>query len=180
INTTDDEDKETKSDDITKQNELNPTMNTSDASFLSIRKFAQVVYACQFQDQKDFTKACEMINAKFPINETLSKRENDCSIDMAVATVVRIGSIYINTGSEDISSSNIGLIHTKKTVRQLELLAAACQSKRVILVEGDICSRKSSLVMELARITRNRLIIIPLHENFETTDLIGSWLPTGD
>ncbi|CAF4694006.1 unnamed protein product, partial [Rotaria sp. Silwood1] len=180
INTTDDEDKETKSDDITKQNELNSTMNTSDASFLSIRKFAQVVYACQFQDQKDFTKACEMINAKFPINETLSKRENDCSIDMAVATVVRIGSIYINTGSEDISSSNIGLIHTKKTVRQLELLAAACQSKRAILLEGDICSRKSSLVIELARITRNRLIIIPLHENFETTDLIGSWLPTGD
>ncbi|CAF5071606.1 unnamed protein product, partial [Rotaria sp. Silwood1] len=66
----------------------------------------------------------------------------------------------------------------KKTVRQLELLAAACQSKRAILLEGDICSRKSSLVMELARITSNRLIIIPLHENFETTDLIGSWLPT--
>ncbi|CAF4371267.1 unnamed protein product, partial [Rotaria sordida] len=76
------------------------------------------------------------------------------------------------------SSSNISLIHTKKTVRQLELLAAACQSKRTILLQGDICSRKSSLVMELARLTRNRLIIIPLHENFETTDLIGSWLPT--
>ncbi|CAF1151526.1 unnamed protein product, partial [Rotaria sordida] len=163
INTTDDEDKDiiqtTKSDDIKKSNELNQTMNTSDASFLSIRKFAQVAYACQFQDQIDFTKASEMINTKFPINETLSKRENDCSIDMAIASVIRIGSIYINTGSEDISSSNIGLIHTKKTVRQLELLAAACQSKRTILLQGDICSRKSSLVMELARLTRNRLII---------------------
>jgi midasin len=32
--------------------------------------------------------------------------------------------------------------------------------------------------MELARLTRQRLIIIPMHENFETSDLIGSWRPT--
>ncbi|CAF3877616.1 unnamed protein product, partial [Didymodactylos carnosus] len=71
-----------------------------------------------------------------------------------------------------------GLIHTKQTIEQLELLAAACQSKPAILLEGDICSRKSSLVIELAHVTRNHLIVIPLHENFETSDLIGTWLPS--
>jgi midasin (ATPase involved in ribosome maturation) len=60
----------------------------------------------------------------------------------------------------------------------LELLAAACQSKRAILLEEDICSRKSPLVIELARLTRQRLVIIPMHENFGTSDLIGSWRPT--
>ncbi|CAF1101764.1 unnamed protein product, partial [Didymodactylos carnosus] len=154
--------------------ELSQTMNKSDARFLSIRKFAQVVYGCQFQGQDDFLQACEVINSKFPINPILSKRKNDCSIDTSVATVVRIGSIYVDTGREEPSSTDIGLIHTKKTVRQLELLAGAWQSKRAILLEGDICSRKSSLVMGL---TRHRLIIIPLHENFETSDLIGSWQP---
>ncbi|CAF5133144.1 unnamed protein product, partial [Rotaria magnacalcarata] len=143
-------------------------------------KFAQVVYACQFQDQNDFVQACDLINSKFPINAALSKLENDFSIDTSVDTVVRIGSIYVGAGREEPSPIDIGLIHTKKTVRQLELLAAACQSRRAILLEGDICSRKSSLVVELARLTRNRLIIIPLHENFETTDLIGSWRPSSD
>ncbi|CAF3688580.1 unnamed protein product [Rotaria sp. Silwood1] len=175
MNTNDDENQENKT-----PKELNPSMDTSDARFLSIRKFAQVAYACQFRDQNDFIQACELINSKFPINTALSKRENDCSIDTSVATVVRIGSIYVGTGREEPSPIDTGLIHTKKTVRQLELLAAACQSKRAILLEGDICSRKSSLVMELARLTRHRLIIIPLHENFETTDLIGSWRPSSD
>ncbi len=104
----------------------------------------------------------------------MNTRETDCSIDTSIATVVRIGSIYIGTGSEELTPVDSGLIDTKKTIRQLELLATACQSKRTILLQGDICSRKSSLVMELARLTRHRLIIIPLHENFETADLIGS------
>ena len=160
--------------------ELNSTVGTSDARLLSIRKFAQVVYACQFQNQNDFGQACDLINSKFPINSALSKVEDDCSIDTSVAAVIRIGTIYIGTGTEEPSFIDTGLIHTKKTVRQLEFLAAACQSRRAILLEGDICSRKSSLVMELSRLTRNRLIIIPLHENFETTDLIGSWRPSSD
>ena len=169
INTTDDET------DQKGIGELCQRMTTSDARSLSIRKFAQVVYACQFEGQDDFLQACELINTKFPINSTLSTRETDCSIDTSIATVVRIGSIYIGTGNEEPSPIDSGLIHTKKTIRQLELLATACQSKRTILLQGDICSRKSSLVMELARLTCHRLIIIPLHENFETADLIGSW-----
>ncbi|CAF1499820.1 unnamed protein product [Didymodactylos carnosus] len=175
INTSDDDNQEHET-----IEELSPVMSGSDAPFLFIRKLAQVVYACQFQDQKDFVQACELINSKFPINSALRKLENDCSVDASTATVVRIGSIYIMTGSKEPSPTDIGLIYTKKTVRQLELLAAACQSKRAILLEGDICSRKSSLVMELACLTRHRLIIIPLHENFETVDLIGSWRPNSD
>ncbi|CAF4262361.1 unnamed protein product, partial [Rotaria sp. Silwood2] len=177
----------TASDDEDKQDQLStavndtsvarPNINVSDARILSIRKFAQVAYASQFQGKDDFNKACSIIHESFPINSTLSKRENDCSIDTAVPSIVRIGSIYIPTGRELPSKENFGLIHTRNTVRQLELLAAACQSGRTILLEGDICSRKSSLVIELSRLTRHRLLIIALHENFETSDLIGSWLP---
>ncbi|CAF0973740.1 unnamed protein product [Adineta steineri] len=156
--------------------ELSPSMDDSTARLLSIRKFAQVVYACQFQGQNDFKKACEIINEKFPMS--IQIENNNCSIDISSATVVRIGSIYMKTGTEIPSSTNLGLIHTKRTVRQLESLAVACQSQRTVLLEGEICSGKTSLVIELSRITRNKLIIIPLHENFETTDLIGSWLPS--
>ncbi|CAF3665321.1 unnamed protein product [Rotaria sp. Silwood1] len=153
-------------------------IDDSDPRILPIRKFAQVVYACQFQGEEDFHQVCNIIKNQFPINKTLEKREDDSTIDDTVASIVRIGSVYINKGSLLSSNNDIELIHTKKTIRQLELLASACQSKRAILLEGGICSRKSTLVMELARLTRNRLLILPLHENFETADLIGSWLPT--
>ena len=105
---------------------LHPTIGASDSRLLSIRKFAQVAYACQFHGHDDLVKACEVINAKFPLNSTLSKRENEASIDTSVAAVVRIGSIYIKTGNEEPNSSSVALVHTEKMVRQLELLAAAC------------------------------------------------------
>ncbi|CAF1360682.1 unnamed protein product [Adineta steineri] len=159
-------------------NTLQERMQTSDARMLSIRKFAEVVYACQFHGLEDYERTRHIIQEKFQINEALIAREQDLSIDTSVANVVRIGSIYIKTGTEEPNSSFKNLVHTKLTIQQLELLAAACQSKRSILLEGDICSRKSSLVMELAYITRNRLIVIPLNENYETSDLIGSWLPS--
>ncbi|CAF3506451.1 unnamed protein product [Rotaria sp. Silwood1] len=155
--------------------EVNSSVDVSTARQLSITKFAQVVYACQFQGEKDFIEACKRIDDKFRVNKKIE--EKSCSIDTSSATVVRIGSIYIKSGSEEPSTAVPSLIHTRKTIRQLESLAAACQSKRTILLEGDVCSRKTSLVIELARITRHRLIIIPLHENYETSDLIGSWLP---
>ncbi|CAF5108400.1 unnamed protein product, partial [Rotaria magnacalcarata] len=71
MNTGDDDNQENRS-----KEELNSTVGASDARFLSIRKFAQVVYACQFQDQNDFVQACDLINSKFPINAALSKLEN--------------------------------------------------------------------------------------------------------
>ena len=117
-----------------------------------------MAYACQFHGHDDFAQACEVLNSKFPLNSTLNQQENEASIDA--------------------SARSTSARAMEKTVRQLELLAAACQSKRAILLEGDICSRKSSLVIELARLTRQRLVIIPMHENFETSDLIGSWRPT--
>ncbi|CAF1642254.1 unnamed protein product [Didymodactylos carnosus] len=142
-------------------------MQTSDARMLSIRKFAEVVYACQFHGHEDYQRTHQLIQEKFQINEALSAREQDLFIDTSVANVVRIGSIYIKTGTEEPDSSFTNLVHTKLTIQQLELLAAACQSKRSILLEDDTCSRRSSLVMELAHITRNRLIVIPLNENYE-------------
>lgn len=83
-----------------------------------------------------------------------------------------------NDNKKENNYNNIqNLILTPETNKQLELLAIAMQSKRAVLLEGDTCSRKTSLVRELARLTNNKLIIIPMHQDIETSDLIGQWIP---
>ena len=58
------------------------------------------------------------------------------------------------------------LAHTPDTLRKLELLAAACQSGRAVLLEGETCSGKTSLVAELARLAQRPLTVF--HLNAET------------
>jgi tRNA A37 threonylcarbamoyladenosine biosynthesis protein TsaE len=44
--------------------------------------------------------------------------------------------------------------HTPATLRMLERVAAASQSGRVVLLEGETCSGKTQLVVELARLAQ--------------------------
>ena len=156
--------------------QLPTSMDQSTATLVSLNKSAQIVYACQLPNRDEFRKACELIDETFPIPRTLNV--NQRSIDESSPAFVRIGSICLTKGTEFVSSLGPELVHTRTTIDQLELLAAACQSKRTVLIEGDTCSGKTSLVSELARLTPNKLLIIPLHENFQPSDLIGSWLPS--
>ncbi|CAF1156114.1 unnamed protein product, partial [Adineta ricciae] len=155
-------------------------ISSVDKNFLilhSLRKSAQIVYANQYQDENDFQHASNMINEIFPIS--IEFQENARFIETSSSsTFIRIGSICMKKGSHFQSTFTSELIHTKRTIEQLELLAAVCQSKRTILLEGDVCSGKTSLVIELARLTQNKLVLIPLHENFQSSDLIGSLLPS--
>lgn len=63
------------------------------------------------------------------------------------------------------------LAHTPATLQRLETLAAGCQSRRTVNLEGDTCSGKTALVMEFARLAGRRLVVVPM-----TADT-GAWRP---
>ena len=50
--------------------------------------------------------------------------------------------------------------------------------KLAVLLEGGECSGKTALVQELARIAGRRLVVLNLHQDTLTTDLLGSWTAT--
>jgi MoxR-like ATPase len=147
-----------------------------DIRLLSLRKFADLVYKSPFQTKEDREVVKKLIDKYFPISVELREQEMMHTIDTSVSESVRIGSIYMPCGLVTTSDS-IPLVHTPETVKQLEMLAAATKSKKTVLLEGDTCSRKTASVVELARLTRNKLIIIPMNQDIETSDLIGQWMP---
>ncbi len=97
------------------------------------------------------------------------------TIDASVADVVRIGCVYMDR-TEGLSSSG-SLVHSERTVKQLSLLASACESQRTVLLEGGTCSKKTALVRELALLTGRPLLVLSLHRDCEVSNLIGQWLP---
>ena len=155
--------------------------SVEDVNILSLRRFAELVYASPFHSFEDQAVVIEQINKFFPLAVGLDgTRATALECDATVTAVegsVRIGSIYMTQGKALQLSNAAKLELTKRTVSQLEMLAAAAQSKRAVLLEGDTCSRKTALVQELARITRHELLIISMNEDTETSDLIGQWLP---
>ena len=153
--------------------------SVEDVNILSLRRFAELVYASPFHSFEDQAVVIEQINKCFPLAVGLDGTASlDCDATVtAVEGSVRIGSIYMTQGKALHLSNALTLELTKRTVLQLEMLAAAAQSKRAVLLEGDTCSRKTALVQELARITRHELLMISMNEDTETSDLIGQWLP---
>ena len=157
--------------------ELNTKFEDSDITTLSIRKFADLVYASQFHYLEDQKLVRDLIAKHFVLrSEYLKKSKSIITIDDSVFDTIRIGSIYMRKGTSSLINAT-NLIHSKETVKQLELIAAACQSKRAVLLEGETCSRKTALVQELANLTKNKLVIISLNQDTETSDLIGQWVP---
>jgi hypothetical protein len=53
---------------------------------------------------------------------------------------VRIGSVFLRRGMFDNNGADVSLVHTPEILRRLESLAAACQSKRAVLLEGEVCA----------------------------------------
>ena len=119
-----------------------------------------------------------LIDEKMPLTPVLQKHMQRASqtIDQRGSSFLRIGSVYMRKGvfsSDDIPK----LVHSPRTVERLELLAASCQSTRAVLLEGATASGKTALVQELARLAKRELIVIPMNQDVETSDLIGQWLP---
>ena len=148
-------------------------------------------YTRRFQSIKDQEVVRALVRAWVidePINEhnmprpgvlaagTFKRPAGSLDIDDSTDGCLRIGRVYMTTGNHDTSNS-IPLVPTLKTVAQLEVLAAASQSARSVLVQGKTASRKSALIAELARLAKRKLVTISMHESVETSDLIGQWLP---
>jgi hypothetical protein len=72
------------------------------------------------------------------------------------------------------ATNSSGLVHTPETLRQLEQLAVATESRRTVLLQAGTCARKSSLVAELATGQPGRLAckkLVTVHLSADTGGL---------
>jgi midasin len=145
---------------------------------LAVRKFAQLVYGACFPRAEDQLFVQSLVDVHLPLPEGLgvTNAAEDASIDDTVPGYLRIGTVYLRTGHCPDIEVPQSFIHSRVTVDQLSLLAAAVQSKRPVLLQGDCCG-KTSLVRELARLARRKLVIIHMSDSVEASDLVGQWLP---
>lgn len=140
--------------------QLNKQPNYEQIAVSAICQYLQLTYAHRFHAAADQEVVCQLIAQKFPAGS--ERLDSSLSIDATVSKYARIGSVYLSKADEPESTKPA--VHTPLTIKQLELLAVACKSKRAVLLEGDTCSRKTLLVQELARLARQKLVVIPLNQ----------------
>ena len=140
-----------------------------------IRKALQLVLKHRFDNRSAEEQIQRTIDEVFRPPQMELEQSDSQSIDLSVGDLVRIGNVYMEKDEARVSQGS--LVHTVKTIRQLELLATASQSQRAVLLEGPTCSKKTSLVKELASLRGVPLLVLSLHQDFEVSDLIGQWLP---
>jgi MoxR-like ATPase len=153
-----------------------------DVRTLALHKFMQLVYARRFHSEQDRRRAVALIGEPqfLPVGESLQVLAKE-EIDTSIPDMVRIGTVYLDVGTraDTTGASTLhGFIHTAHTIAQLESIAAAVQAERAVLLEGDTCSGKTSIIRELARLCQRELVVLSMNHETETSDLIGQWLPT--
>ncbi len=154
-----------------------------DVRTITLNKFVSLVYARRFQSRADQRRVQDLIDqAQYLGTSNDFMDVANPEVDASVPGMVRIGTVYLTQGTCEASgagqSTPTRLVHSPDTVERLEALAAAVQSRRAVLLEGDTCSGKTALVKELARLCKRRLVVIPMTHDIETSDLIGQWLPS--
>ena len=152
-----------------------PVFDSKAVTLSVIRKALQLVFKHRFHDRAAQDEVQHVIDETVRSSQTELSHGSASTIDVSVSELIRIGSVYME--KDESQSSRGSLVPTVDTVCQLELLATACQSQRAVLLEGPTCSKKTSLVKELAALTGTPLFILSLHRDFEASDLIGQWLP---
>eukprot|EP00899_Mesostigma_viride_P017508 jgi/Mesvir1/25759/Mv01936-RA.3 len=154
-------------------------LQDGDIRVIALRKFVELVYSQRFMDPSDQRLVRTIIDTHFPEGGTVALSASAFSIDMGTPGFVRIGAVYLKLG--DVPTPDMdargSLVHTPGTTHQLEMLAAACQSGRPVLLQGDTGTRKTSLVQELARIARRQLVVMNMSDDTDIGDVIGQWLP---
>eukprot|EP00397_Hematodinium_sp_SG-2012_P000002 GEMP01000002.1.p1 GENE.GEMP01000002.1~~GEMP01000002.1.p1 ORF type:complete len:4987 (+),score=1049.94 GEMP01000002.1:46-15006(+) len=147
-------------------------LDKSSVWMVCLRRFVALVYKERFQTPADRDAVQKMIDARLPVQ---SECDDDLIVDESTPGSVRVGTVYLATGSA-VSAQNVTcLVHTPATVSKLEILAAAACSKRAVLLEGPACAGKSSAVRELSRLAKRQLAVINLHQDIEVGDLLGQW-----
>ncbi|CAD8213707.1 unnamed protein product [Paramecium octaurelia] len=71
-------------------------------------------------------------------------------------------------------SNNSFVINIQNSII-LEKLFIAINSKKVILCQGDSSSGKTSCIIKMANLLNQRFILLPIHSDLETNDLLGSF-----
>lgn len=146
-------------------------------SNLLLRQFLDLIYAQRFLDPKDQQRVRTEIAARFAVSEKAQQLVQAQFLKKS-PYMLRIGMTYIPLGNLPASSAKRPLVtQTPQTLARLSLLAAACQSRSSILLQGPTASGKTSLVQELARLAQQHLVIVPMHGDLEASDLIGQWIP---
>ncbi|CAK84281.1 unnamed protein product (macronuclear) [Paramecium tetraurelia] len=71
--------------------------------------------------------------------------------------------------------SNNSLVINLQNSAIFEKLFIAIHSKKVILCQGDVSSGKTSCIIKLANLLNQRFILLPIHCDLETDDLLGNF-----
>ena len=144
----------------------------------SLRVYLDIVYASRFENIQDQKSVRDLIQQKFALDtnpaSTIDQNQTELiDSDLNLQGYVRLGFVYIE--KKEYQSVYRPLIHSKRTLEKLQLLAAATVSKATVLIEGGDCSGKTALVCELARLCGRRLLVLNLNHETTTSDLLGSW-----
>jgi midasin (ATPase involved in ribosome maturation) len=143
------------------------------ATYAALLVYAESLFVATEQDV-----AREMICSAFGVKYTDLFPAN---LDVAEG---KVGDLKLTLGTfergDNVTGSERsgGFVHTSFAIRQLQRIAMASSTRRMVLLEGATCSSKTSLVVELARLARQKLIIVSLHSEIEVSDLLGGFAPT--
>ena len=157
-----------------------PAIDRDDPRLVGLRHFVELTYAASFKQPEDVDAVRAIIDSILPLPAAFRGLGAAHTVDES-PSMVRVGTAYIrkrdSTEAAATPSLLPPLVHTASTVRTLAQLAAAVQSKRAVLLEGDTASGKTALACELARLCNQDMLLWSLNQDTEVADLIGSWLP---
>lgn len=86
------------------------------------------------------------------------------------------GQLQIGTaGSSLIWGAGLSLVRDSNWLHALETLAFATNSKRTVMVQGGLASGKKSLIRDLSSLSKQKLVVIPMTRELESSNLIGQW-----
>eukprot|EP01038_Epipyxis_sp_PR26KG_P004737 gene4737-6644_t len=158
---------------------IQPSSNKLTLKILSC--LTDMVYASCFQNIEEQARVQTIIQSHMGIAATAL--DEKVSIDSSAVHFTRVGAVYLKKGkyyndnAEDYNMQRLSpLSQTSSMCQQMQVIASATQSRRPVLLEGDTCSGKTALIRELARLSNQELVLIPLNQDIETSELIGQWL----
>jgi MoxR-like ATPase len=148
-----------------------------DLQTLALCSLVDMIYASPFQsmEEQQFVRSLIMKEMKLA-GKAL---DEDVSIDSSGEQFTRVGAVYLRKGSTfPTQRFHLASIYeTPGMCRQMQILASAAQCSRPVLIEGDTCSAKTSLIWHLADLCNQEIVTISLNHDTETSELVGQWLP---
>ncbi|CAD8210097.1 unnamed protein product [Paramecium pentaurelia] len=142
-----------------------------------------IIYVQHFY-QTEFTKqALQIILDKFGLSEDewmnrrvfLEQNANIIKISRQIGKDFKpIFNFALQNQIQPQISNNSFVINLQNS-SIFEKLFIAIQSKKVILCQGDVSSGKTSCIIKIANLLNQRFILLPIHCDLETDDLLGNF-----